>query len=109
MKTSIENLIQTPLMRGELIIHSRDNGTTGIQLNWVMASAYSDKKMVGITGSEYDITPEALDCLAEQFHLASLQIRALIADIDPGRRFEADQTLAFGVDRLEGDMPNVEP
>lgn len=107
MKTSIEKLIQTPLLTGELVTHARDNGTHAVQLNWVMASAYSDKKMVGVTGSEYELTPEALDCLAEQFHLASLQLRAIISDMDPGRRFEADQTLAFGVDRLEGENASL--
>lgn len=108
MRTTIEKLVETPLMTAELVTTKLLGEKQALKLNWVMSSAYDGKKMIGTTGTEYDLTPEALDCLAEQFQLASLQIRAIIADMDPGRRFEADKALAFGTERLEGDIPQVE-
>ena len=39
--------------------------------------------------------------LAEQFHLASIQIRGIIDELNPGRQFELNQVAQFGVDRLE--------
>ena len=42
-----------------------------------------------------------LDRLAEQFHLASIQIRGIMEELNPGRQFELNQVAQFGVDRLE--------
>ena len=52
------------------------------------------------------LTPFELAELADQLHLASIQIRDYLASVDEGRRFERDQAIAFGADRLEGDLPN---
>ena len=108
MKSSVEKLIKTPLMTAELQTYTQDNGRVQARIAWSM-TVYKDGNCLSSGGTEYDLTPEALDCLAEQFHLASLQIRAVISDMDPGRRFESDQALRFGVEKLEGDFPHVEP
>lgn len=51
------------------------------------------------------LTLADLEDLANQFHLASIQIRQHIEDMNEGRRFELDQAIAFGSDKLEGDLP----
>jgi len=50
------------------------------------------------------LTPADLDRLAEQLELASIQIRSILAEMDPGRRFEAIQAEQFQAGRLEGDL-----
>lgn len=52
------------------------------------------------------LTMAELESLAEQFNLASIQIRQYIQSRDDGRSFELAQAIAFGADRLEGDLPN---
>ncbi len=50
---------------------------------------------------ERGLTLTDLDRLAEQFHLASIQIRGIMEELNPGRQFELNQVAQFGVDRLE--------
>lgn len=61
------------------------------------ASAYS------VTSNKLSLVE--LDDLANQLHLASIQIRHYIESQDEGRKFELAQAMAFGSDKLEGDLP----
>ena len=108
MKQTVEKLIHTPLVRCEAQLSTSDIGKTSVELRWNFGS-FKDERSIGVCASEYNVAPVALDCLAEQFGLASLQLYALAAELDPGRAFVENQALAFGAERLEGDLPNVEP
>lgn len=57
--------------------------------------------MLKAEAEERGLTLTDLDRLAEQFHLASIQIRGIIEELNPGRAFELNQVSQFGVDRLE--------
>lgn len=42
--------------------------------------------------------------LADQFQDASVLLRSIVAESDPGRAFEENLSLQFGANRLEGDL-----
>ena len=54
-----------------------------------------------VESEERGLSLTDLDRLAEQFHLASIQIRGIMEELNPGRQFELNQVAQFGVDRLE--------
>lgn len=64
-----------------------------------------DGNTIVSTFNIYDLSRSDLGNLADQLQLAAIQIRDLLSLSDEGRRFERDQAIAFGVDRLEGDLP----
>lgn len=107
MKQTTEKLLETPLMAAELQSYVRTDGKTEIIIRWAFSST-RDERSVAFCAYEYNVSPAALDCLAEQFKLASIQLYALAAELDPGRAFAENQAIAFGAERLEGDLPRGE-
>lgn len=107
MKQTTEELIHTPLIRCEAQLVTWPTGKIGVDLRWTLG-AFRDDRCIGVSADEYNVSPAALDCLAEQFKLASIQLYALAAELDPGRAFAENQAIAFGAERLEGDLPRVE-
>jgi len=100
MTTTTHDLILTPILRLQIAQGATGDGKPMVDLLvelW-LGSGHSALK---VESEERGLTLTDLDRLAEQFHLASLQIRGIIEELNPGRQFELNQVAQFGVDRLE--------
>jgi len=96
----IHDLILTPILRLQMAQGATEAGKPSLDLlaELRLDSGWSTLKA---EAEERGLTLTDLDRLAEQFHLASIQIRGIIEELNPGRRFELAQVEQFGVDRLE--------
>ena len=106
MTNITHDLILTPILRLQIAQGATGEGKPMVDLLcelW-LGSGHSSLKC---EAEERGLSLTDLDRLAEQFHLASIQIRGIIADLNPGRQFELAQVQAFGIDRLEdGEVQN---
>ena len=100
MTNITHDLILTPLLRLQIAQGATEAGKPSLDLiaELRLDSGWSTLKC---EAEERGLTLTDLDRLAEQFHLASLQIRGIIEELNPGRRFELSQIEQFGIDRLE--------
>ena len=103
MKHESHSLILSPLGTLKLEQTTTDDGKTVTDLVWQLQMG-SANHWATFRGLESNQTPTDLDRLAEQMELASVQLRSIIADMDPGRRFESIQAEQFQAGRLEGDL-----
>ena len=100
MTTTIHDLILTPILRLQIAQGATGEGKPMVDLLvelW-LGSGHSTLKC---EAEERGLSLTDLDRLAEQFHLASIQIRGIMEELNPGRQFELNQVAQFGVDRLE--------
>ena len=100
MTNLTHDLILTPLLRLQIAQGATEAGKPSLDLIaelW-LGSGHSTLK---VESEERGLTLTDLDRLAEQFHLASIQIRGIMEELNPGRQFELNQVAQFGVDRLE--------
>jgi len=100
MTTTTHDLILTPILRLQMALEATEERKPMVDMLvelW-LGSGHSTLKC---EAEERGLTLTDLDRLAEQFHLASLQIRGIIEELNPGRQFELNQVAQFGVDRLE--------
>jgi hypothetical protein len=106
MTNITHDLILTPILRLQIAQGATGEGKPMVDLLvelW-LGSGHSTLK---VESEERGLTLTDLDRLAEQFHLASIQIRGIIEELNPGRAFELNQIQQFGVDRLEdGEVAN---
>ena len=100
MKHESHPLILSPLGTLKLEQTTHDDGKVSSELVWLIQLG-SANHWTTLRATEINQTPTDLDRLAEQMELASVQIRSILADLDPGRAFELNQIQQFGVDRLE--------
>ena len=100
MTNITHDLILTPLLRLQIAQGATGEGKPMVDLlvDLWLGSGHSTLKA---EADERGLTLTDLDRLAEQFHLASIQIRGIIEELNPGRQFELNQVAQFGVDRLE--------
>jgi len=100
MTTTTHDLILTPILRLQMAQGATEDRKPSVDLlaELRLDSGWSTLKC---ESEERGLTLTDLDRLAEQFHLASLQIRGIIEELNPGRQFELNQVAQFGVDRLE--------
>jgi hypothetical protein len=103
MKYENNKLILSPLGELSLETYTKEDGSSRFDLLWKVQSSCANH-IVTLRANESDLTPTDLDRLAEQLELASVQVRTILADLDPGRRFEAIQAQQFQAGRLEGDL-----
>ena len=100
MTNITHNLILTPILRLQIAQGATGEGKPMVDLLcelW-LGSGHSTLK---VEAEERGLSLTDLDRLAEQFHLASIQIRGIMEELNPGRQFELNQVAQFGVDRLE--------
>ncbi len=100
MTNTTHDLILTPILRLQIAQGATGEGKPMVDLLvelW-LGSGHSTLKA---EAEERGLSLTDLDRLAEQFHLASIQIRGIIEELNPGRQFELNQVAQFGVDRLE--------
>ncbi len=106
MTNITHDLILTPLLRLQMAQGATGDGKPMVDLLcelW-LGSGHSTLK---VESEERGLSLTDLDRLAEQFHLASIQIRGIIDELNPGRQFELNQIQQFGIDRLEdGETAN---
>jgi len=106
MTTTTHDLILTPILRLQIAQGATGEGKPMVDMLvelW-LGSGHSALKA---EAEERGLSLTDLDRLAEQFHLASIQIRGIIDELNPGRQFELNQVAQFGVDRLEdGEIAN---
>lgn len=105
-KLSTHSLIklQTLTLEAKLWEHELKPPTVDLALH---VSAITGNRSIGVYSAIEAISLSDLLGLADQLQLASIQVRSLAAEIDPGRRFEADQAAAFALDRVEdGEVAN---
>ena len=100
MTSTTHDLIQTPSLCVRMAQYATQDGKPCIDLltDLRLDSGHSTLK---VENEDRVVGLVELDLLAEQFHLASIQIRAIMDELNPGRRFELAQADSFGVDRLE--------
>ena len=100
MTNTTHDLILTPVLRLQMAQGATEAGKPSLDLiaELRLDSGWSTLKA---EAEERGLTLTELDRLAEQFHLASIQIRGIIEELNPGRQFELNQVAQFGVDRLE--------
>ena len=100
MTNLTHDLILTPLLRLQIAQGATGDGKPMVDMLvelW-LGSGHSTLKC---EAEERGLSLTDHDRLAEQFHLASIQIRGIIEELNPGRQFELNQVAQFGVDRLE--------
>ena len=100
MTTTTHDLILTPILRLQIAQGATGEGKPMVDMLvelW-LGSGHSTLKC---EAEERGLSLTDLDRLAEQFHLASIQIRGIMEELNPGRQFELNQVQQFGVDRLE--------
>ena len=100
MTNITHDLILTPLLRLQIAQGATGEGKPMVDMLvelW-LGSGHSTLKC---EAEERGLSLTDLDRLAEQFHLASIQIRGIMEELNPGRQFELNQVAQFGVDRLE--------
>ena len=100
MTNITHNLILTPILRLQVAQGATGEGKPMVDL-LVELWLNSGHSTLKAEAEERGLTLTELDRLAEQFHLASIQIRGIIEELNPGRQFELNQVAQFGVDRLE--------
>ena len=83
-------IINTPSFR----FYLQDNGVSVLSAG-DLTHAYTYSRLL----SHRDM----LD-LADAFHDAAIKLRTIVAEADPGRAFEENQSLQFGAGKLEGDL-----
>ena len=100
MTNITHDLILTPILRLQIAQGATGEGKPMVDMLvelW-LGSGHSTLKC---EAEERGLSLTDLDRLAEQFHLASIQIRGIMEELNPGRQFELNQVAQFGVDRLE--------
>ena len=106
MTNITHDLVLTPILRLQIAQGATGDGKPMVDLLcelW-LGSGHSTLKC---EAEERGLSLTDLDRLSEQFHLASIQIRGIIEELNPGRAFELNQVQQFGVDRLEdGEVAN---
>jgi len=94
------DLILTPILRLQMAQGTTGEGKPTVDLLtelW-LGSGHSQIKA---EAEERGLTLTDLDRLAEQMHLASIQIRGIIEELNPGSQFELNRAAQFGVGKLE--------
>ena len=106
-KTTItHDLIQTPSLCVRMAQYATQDGKPCVDLltELRLDSGHSTLK---VENEDRVVGLVELDLLAEQLHLASIQVRGIMEELNPARRFELSQAEAFGIDRLEeGEVSN---
>ena len=100
MTNVMHDLILTPILRLQMAQGTTQAGKPCVDLLaelW-LGSGHSSIKS---EGEERGLSIADLERLAEQFQLASIQVRSIIDELNPARQFELNQIQQFGVDRLE--------
>ena len=100
MTNITHNLILTPVLRLQIAQGATGEGKPMVDL-LVELWLNSGHSTLKCEAEERSLTLTELDRLAEQFHLASIQIRGIIEELNPGSQFELNQAQAFGVGKLE--------
>lgn len=100
MTNETHDLILTPILALRMAQYTTQEGKPMVDLlaELRLDSGHSTLKC---EAEERGLRLVDLDLLAEQLHLASIQVRSIMEELNPGRRFELAQADSFGVDRLE--------
>ena len=100
MTSTTHDLIQTPSLCVRMAQYTTQDGKPMVDLlaELRLDTGHSTLKC---EAEERGLRLVDLDLLAEQLHLASIQVRSIMDELNPGRRFELAQADSFGVDRLE--------
>ena len=100
MTNETHDLILTPILSLRMAQYTTQDGKPMVDLlaELRLDTGHSTLKC---EAEERGLRLVDLDLLAEQLHLASIQVRGIMEELNPARRFELSQAEAFGIDRLE--------